>query len=315
MEKIIDLHADDYGYTLNTSKGMLDCMKIGALNSISLITNTSFYDESLKLLYKEIPNLPFLPKISVHLNFVEGFASNDKFEIISKDGILNLTWGSILLKSFGSKRRKLKEELKAEIKAQIEACNIVIEKCMKIARENNIPFDQKDIRIDSHTHTHPIPIVWEALVEVIEENSYNVEFIRNPKEPIFIFLKRFDLYKTYRPINFVKNIILNIFSWKIDRYCKKNNLPLMYMWGLVMSGGMDYDRVKTLFEPMKKKAKNNNRDLEILGHPGRAKKSELTRELSKENMQVFNLRSGRDIEKNMFIRLCEEDSEKSVVIK
>lgn len=315
MDEIIDLHADDYGYTLNTSKGILDCVKIGALNSISLITNTSFYDDSLSLLYEEIPNLPFMPKISVHLNLVEGFSSNKNFKIIAKDGILNLSWGSILLKSFGPNRKNLKEELKTEIKAQIEACNIAVEKCKAIAQENNITFNQKGIRIDSHTHTHPIPVVWEALTEVIAENDYNVEFIRNPKEPIAIFLKRLDLYKTYRPINFIKNFILNIFSRKIDKYCDKNNLPKIYMWGLVMSGEMDYNRVSILLDSMAKKAKMNNRLLEILGHPGKASEDEVVKELNMDNMHGFNLRSGRDIERNMFVTLCKQNSEKLTVIE
>lgn len=306
MDKIVDLHADDYGYTLNTSKGMLECMKKGTLNSISLITNTSFYDASVELLLKEIPNLPFLPEINVHLNFVEGFASNKDFEVIAKDGILNLSWGKILFKSFGSSRKKLKEELKQEIKAQIEKSNIAIEKCMEVAHKNNIPFAQKGIRIDSHTHTHPIPVVWKAIVEVIEENNYNIVLIRNPKEPLLIFLKRFDLYKTYRPINFVKNIILNIFSHKIDRYCDKKKLPKMYMWGLVMSGAMDYDRVSLLLDSMVSKAKKDNRMLEILGHPGKATKDELVKELSEVNMKEFNLKKDRNIEKNMFMTLKEQ---------
>ena len=304
-DKIVDFHADDYGYTLNTSKGILDCMKQGALDSISLITNTSYFDKSVELLYEEIPNLPFLPEIAVHLNLVEGFASNKNFNVIVENGILDLSWGSILLKSLTPSRKKLKEELKIEIKEQIEKTNVVIEECLKIAHKNHIPYDQKGIRIDSHTHTHSIPIVWEALIEVIDENKYNVEFIRNPKEPIWIFIKNIGLYKTYQPINFIKNFILNIFSHKIDRYADSHHLQKMYMWGLIMSGHMDYDRVDKLYKDIYNKSKDEHRYLEILAHPGKALSKEVRKEFSKENMKNFNLTENRDLEKEMFIRFNE----------
>ncbi len=34
-----DIHADDYALTLNTSKDMLECMRAGKLDSISIVTN------------------------------------------------------------------------------------------------------------------------------------------------------------------------------------------------------------------------------------------------------------------------------------
>ena len=37
----IDIHADDYGYSLAVSRDILECMKAGCLDSISIICNTS----------------------------------------------------------------------------------------------------------------------------------------------------------------------------------------------------------------------------------------------------------------------------------
>lgn len=68
----VDIHADDYALTVNTSKDMLSCMKKGQLDSISIVPNMSCFDECMELLYASIPSLPFLPKMSVHLDFVEG---------------------------------------------------------------------------------------------------------------------------------------------------------------------------------------------------------------------------------------------------
>ena len=68
----IDIHADDYALTVNTSKDMLDCMKAGKLNSISIVPNTSSFDQCMDMMYEAIPSLPYLPLMSVHLDFVEG---------------------------------------------------------------------------------------------------------------------------------------------------------------------------------------------------------------------------------------------------
>lgn len=296
-EKIY-LHSDDYAYTLETSKDILDCLKNGALDSISIIPNTSYFNDSIKEFYKEIPNFPFLPLINVHLNIIEGYSSNEESEILSDNGVLNKTWGKILFLSLSLKRKKLKKELKIEIKNQINKIDAVVKKCMDIAKKSGIPTKQKAIRIDSHTHTHPIPIVWEALVEVIEENGFNVEYIRNSKEPIMPFITNFELMKTYRPINFIKNIILNIFSFKIDRYVKTKNVPTMYLWGLIMSGHMDFERIKILYDHVYAKAKDNNRNLELLFHVGKAEESELSEELNPINMKKFNASKNRNVDKN-----------------
>ena len=82
--KNIDIHADDYALTVNTSKDMLECMKAGKLNSISIVPNTSVFEECMGLLYQEIPTLPFLPLMSVHLDFVEGAAGSSQMHCHSE---------------------------------------------------------------------------------------------------------------------------------------------------------------------------------------------------------------------------------------
>ena len=67
-----DIHADDYALTVNTSKDMLECMRAGRLDSISIVPNMSCFEACMELFYAEIPKLPFLPLLSVHLDFVEG---------------------------------------------------------------------------------------------------------------------------------------------------------------------------------------------------------------------------------------------------
>lgn len=298
----VDIHADDYGYSLNTSKDILDCLKVGKLDSISIICNTNAFEESMDLLYKEIPNLPYLPLMSVHLNLVEGFNLSNT-PLLSKNGINNSSWADLFIASFGGMKSDLKEQAKQEIKAQINKTNEVIKKCIDIAKKNNVEYKQKGLRIDSHVHTHPIPVVFDALVEVIKEEKYNVEYIRNPKEPLVPFIKNVNLWKTYGIVNFAKNIILNIFSIKVDKYCKKHGIGLMYMWGLVMSGHMDYDRIQKLYNDMENYSNKHNKKLELLFHPGIGLKDEYSNEKNIEYFNDFNSSENRKEEKDAVMRI------------
>lgn len=292
MTTNIDIHADDYGYSFNTSKDIIDCIKSGSISSFSLLTNMNAFDESVELLYREIPSFNYLPLISVHLNLVEGN---------SDENDLPCSWGRLF--SYSSNNIIIKEQLKKEIKKQIEKTNEVVNKCIEIAIKNGVSYKQKGIRIDSHVHTHLIPIVWDSMVEVINEEKYNIEYIRNSKEPIIPFIRN-NLF-SYNFVNYVKNRILMAYSKKVDNYCENHNLGKMYMWGLLMSGHMDFDRLKKLYIDVVEYANKNNRKLEILFHPGLALKEEYTNEMNKEYYNNFNSANNRRIEKGALLRINE----------
>ena len=303
-----DIHADDYALTVNTSKDMLTCMKKGQLDSISIVPNMSCFQECMEMLYQSVPALPFLPKMSVHLDFVEGhsLAGAKEVPLLVKGGstIMGLSWGGVFLLSYLPwKRRAAKEQLKKEIKAQIKTVQEAVRGAMDIAHENQIPCAQKGIRIDSHQHAHMIPVVWEALTEVIAEEKYDIEYIRNSKEIMGAFLAEISLWKTYRPINFVKNRLLSLYSHKVDRYAKAHDLEQMYLWGLIMSGRMDYDRIVRLYPKIAAKAGKDNRVLEILFHPGLMLPAEVSEEIGRDAAEDFYLRQDRHVEMDAVNRL------------
>ena len=286
---MVDIHADDYAYSLHTSEDIVECLKEGKLDSFSIICNTSGFEKSMELLYSVIPSLPFLPNISIHLNLPEGKGATD---------LLPISWIRLFLASYSFNKKEVKEKLKKELKWQIDTTQKAIDKSINIAKAYSIVCKQKGIRIDSHIHTHPIPIVWDALLEVIEEEKYDIEFIRNPKEPIIPFLKKVSLIPSYGLANIIKNRILMIYSRKIDNYCDLHKIDKMYMWGLMMSGHMDLDRVKALYGDIVKKADNDNRYLELLFHPGMAKEDEYSEEMDKSYFLNANLSKNRHIEKH-----------------
>lgn len=296
-----DIHADDYALTLNTSRDMLSCMKKGCLDSISIVPNMSCFKECMELLYEAVPELPFLPKMSVHLDFVEGrsLAGAGQAPLLVKDrgSLMGLSWGGLFAMSYQPwKRHGAKEQLKREIRAQIERTQEAVRRAMDIAKKHGIACGQKGIRIDSHQHAHMIPVVWEALTEVIEQEGYEVEYIRNSKEMMGAFVSEVSLWKTYRPINFVKNRLLALYSHKADRYAEAHHMEQMYLWGLVMSGHMDYDRIVTLYPKIAAGAARENRVLEILFHPGLTLPEEVTEEIGAEAAEDFYLRKDRHVE-------------------
>lgn len=302
-----DIHADDYALTVNTSKDMLSCMAEGKLDSISIVPNMSCLRECMDLLYRTIPGLPFLPKMSVHLDFVEGhsLAGTKRAPMLTRGSsdLIGLSWGKLFLISYMPwKRRAAKEQLKQEIKLQIDTVHAAVEHAIKIAKEHGISCEQKGVRIDSHQHAHMIPVVWEALTEVVEEEHYAVEYIRNSKEMLGAFLAEVSLWRTYRPINFVKNMLLSLYSHKVDRYAKAHNLEQMYLWGLIMSGHMDYDRIVRLFPRIAAKAGGRSRVLEIVFHPGLALPEEVSEELGREAAQNFYLRQDRHVEMDALLK-------------
>ena len=297
-----DIHADDYALTLNTSRDMLECMRTGRLDSISIVPNMSCFEACMALLAEEIPKLPFLPLMSVHLDFVEGRSLAGRKvapDLVKENGdLMGLGWGGLFAASYlPAKRRRIKAQLKREIKAQIKRAQTAIEKCMEIAAASGVSCKQKGLRIDSHQHAHMIPVVWEAVLEVVREEGYKLEYIRNSKEVLGIFLTDVSLYKTYRPVNFVKNRLLSLYSRKADRHAKACGLEPMYLWGLVMSGRMDKERIEKLYPKMRKKAERDGRKLEILFHPGETLPGEVTPEIAQEAAKDFYLREDRHVEK------------------
>jgi hypothetical protein len=211
---------------------------------------------------------------------------------------MGLSWGGLFKLSYlPGKRTEVKRQLKQEIREQIKKTQASVERCREIANQAGVSCAQKGLRIDSHQHAHMIPVVWDALTEVLAEEKYPVEYIRNSKEPFRVFLSEPSLWRTYRPINFVKNRILSLYSHKVDRYFEANGREQMYLWGLVMSGHMDADRIKKLYGKMTDKADRDGRTLEILFHPGIALPGEVSAELGDAAAEEFYLSENRHIEK------------------
>lgn len=251
-------HADDYGLSYNVSNDILNLAKKGFLDSISIIPNMSCFDKCMKMLHHHANHYVHQLALSIHLNLMEGHccASPSKVPLlIDKDGYFKLSWSFLFMISYHPLLRKqyraqLSIELGAQIKHFLE----------------QMPPDYQ-LRIDSHQHTHLIPVVWDALRDVLAESHYHCAFIRIPVEPVMPYLKVPSLYLSYGLLAFPKNIALHFCA--LHAYHKpiiplKNRFSL---WGLVMGGHMDSKRVLKLFPYFKKYGQSSD-ILCLLFHPG-----------------------------------------------
>lgn len=282
-----DLHADDYALSITGSKRIIELINAGKLDSISVIPNYGCFDEALEL-YRNTCKRVSETNISVHLNFVEGHClakPSDVDMLVDSKGRFGIGWMQFVKYDCSGKKRSLaKEQIKKEIKLQIE----------KVACAYELNFDK--LRIDSHQHIHMIPFVMEALTEVIEENGWKTEFVRDMHELWSPYLKFGAFYWSYSPVNVVKAVLLNHYSQKDAYLFKRLGLNKMYASGVFLSGRMDLERMSKILPVMIEKTGQKKAYLEVLCHPGIS----TAEEMSAEGVTTeFYISENRNIEYRM----------------
>ena len=288
MNSIVDIHADDFALSEKSDRDILQLCSEGKLDSISIIPNLECFETAVAkfLSVQEESDKKIL--VSVHLNFMEGKCCAEKSllpDLIDSEGFFTASWGKLFIWNYiPFMRKKIKIQLKTEILAQIKKCiaaNVI---------------DKNAIRIDSHQHPHMIPLVFEALKEAVlelENDGCKIEYIRNTQDPILLYGGK-DIFS----MNTIKCLILNFYSQKVKKYLVSKKLPVNYLCGVYFSGKMD-SRLKKVLPKFIKKAETQERNIELLFHPGTMLRSELTIEFKKEGFNEFHLSENRKTEYNI----------------
>lgn len=293
-----NFHADDYAISLNSSKDILSLLKNGLIDSISILPNMPCFYDAMLLLKPFLFNsdATFL-NISIHLNFMEGKCCCNALKVpylVDNNGYFKTTWISLLVASFNPiLYQKIKKQLKLEIQSQIE----------KIL--SFLPSNYK-LCIDSHQHTHMIPIVWHACMELIKEHNYSISFIRLAREPLFPHIRAFSLHNSYSITNLIKNIILNILSIPIEKDMNKEKINYELLWGLILSGNMNYKQISKIKPYMEAYAIKKQKKIELLFHPGSVLPEEITTANTKLGFVKFHLSPNRQIEYDTIKYLMQE---------
>ena len=285
-----DYHADDYGLFPTQSRRIAGCCLNGVTNGISVMPNSPYLPECMEILRPIEKDL----RIAVHLNFMEGHSICTPEEVdllVNKQGIFNVSFGKLLLASVLPSRRRYRAQLKKEIHAQIHAVTPYL--------------GGRPLRIDSHSHYHMVPVVFDALMDVIQEESLSVSYIRIPEEYVKIyFLCRKELVQ-FLPINLLKVLILNLLAKRSKRKYRKflESLEQSVFCGVMYSGRMCSQNMGVLLPKMEHLAKRCGKNLEVLAHPGGVYEQEDIALLTNEGDIAFLTSGLRQAEAEAFISL------------
>ena len=290
----IDFHGDDYAISVNNSKRMIELIDSGRLNSISIIANMGCFDECMDLLLDKWDSFENKPLVSVHINLIDGYQISQTDSEVIQDN----SWGNLFLRSFFPffGKKAYKKALSAEISAQIMRVHDSIK---DLKDDNGLPVS---LRLDSHVHTHMIPLVFDAMTAALDcaDMTKKVTYIRNSCEPVRVFFETPGIKETFSYVNLIKNLILNILGKRVLKYCKSHSIETGKLWGLMLSGNMDRERIDILLPKMSKYAKENDQYLEVLCHPGIVLENEKRPEYGKDDLNCF-FSKNRDAEYDMIM--------------
>lgn len=245
-------NADDYGVTAAQTKHILDCRKNGCLTGVSAMPNSPYLPEAMAAIADD-PGL----RVAVHLNLTEGLCLSDPADIpllAQADGRFYPSFLRLFLLSLGPKRAALLAELQRELTAQIGRVLPLL--------------GGRPLRLDGHQHIQMIPAVTRAVRDAVAANGWTVSYMRWTREPLSPYLRHPSLWRDYRPVNVVKNLVLNVLSLFGARYIKQMGLPRNLSMGLVISGNLEYRLVRELLPDFERLAAKRGVDLELVMHPG-----------------------------------------------
>jgi predicted glycoside hydrolase/deacetylase ChbG (UPF0249 family) len=245
-------NADDFGMTPAQVEHILDCRTQGCLTGVSAMPNAPYLPQAMERLSGDEALT-----VAVHLNFTEGLCLSKPETVpllAQADGRFYPSFFRLFALSLGPRRRALKAQLKQEITAQIEAVRPLL--------------GSRPLRLDGHQHVQMIPVVMSAIQEVVAERGYCVAYLRYSQEPVGPYLRHLSLWRDYKPVNWVKNLVLQVFSWWDRRYMRAMGLERNMVMGLVISGNLEYRLVRVLLPEFEKIAQRRGVDLELVMHPG-----------------------------------------------
>ena len=288
-------NVDDYGFFKEQSKRILSCIENGVVNAVSIMPNSPNLKDCMEMMLAN----PYTneTKITIHLNMLEGRCLSDPSDIpnlIGDDRILNSSFKKLLIASYNPfVRNEYRKELFSEIDAQIKA---------------GLPYSnlENGLRIDSHSHFHMIPVMFDALMDVIKANNYKIEYIRMPREDVSIYR---EANQHPRFINQIKVLVLNTLYRRNYRKYKSIidsfSEHALYL-GVMQSGNMFYKNVSALLPIALRKAKEANCGFEMAFHTGRCLEEDDLKAFTFPDDVTFTASADRDAEAEATIRLKKD---------
>lgn len=262
--------ADDYGISKESNLRIEQCLSHGILNKISVLPNGEITDFSEQLAETDA-------KISLHINLVEGFPLSEQKDIpllVSDCGSFKHSFIGLLLLSYSNKRKQVEEQLYREI-------------CNQLGFWKKQMGEKETIYIDSHQHTHMIPLVFKTLLRAARDSGVAVKYLRITEEPILPYILNPSLYFTYSVTGILKQWLLKVLSLANRKEIRKWNLTSTYFMGAMFSGKLTEKRIDKLLPHYVKLAEKHGKDIEIAFHPGYLKPGEKLISGHREGFEKF----------------------------
>ncbi len=285
-----EFHADDYGLFTAQSERILKCCREGVLNGTSIFANGEEIADCLEMLPEDGLS------VSVHLNLMQGrcLAPKEQLPLLVDDaGIFSVSFLTLLLSPLTGQHEAYKQQIKSEFRAQVSAL-------LPVFRRLGQP-----LRLDGHAHWHLLPVAFDAMMEMIEEDHLDVSYIRIPSEPLGLYLRHFLRIIPFPPINIVKSLLLRILARRDLRRWRRalSGLEQKLFLGVLLSGCFDIRRFRVLLPSAEALAARRGIGLEMLAHPGGVFEPEDISRLTNKNDLRFLTSSARNVEAESFLRL------------
>ncbi|MBR2861874.1 MAG: ChbG/HpnK family deacetylase [Clostridia bacterium] len=277
--------ADDYGIAKQCNNRIEKCLDDGVLNKVSVLPNGETENFKLRLEEKGA-------KISLHLNLVEGYPLSSPQDVpllITPQGTFKHSFVGLLFLSLSKNRRDFEKQIYKEIQKQLEFW------------KTNL--GDAPLWLDSHQHVHMIPLVFRTLLKALEDEKIKVEYLRIPSEPILPYLLTPSLYLKLRPINLIKQWLLNFLALVNRKALKKSKIPYAYFMGVAFSGFLTKEKIEKLLPKYLKLAQMHNKDVEITLHPGFLEAGESLSIGCRADFEKFYFSSGRKQEFDTLLNL------------
>lgn len=229
MKKLI-VNADDFGYSEEINKGIIESHINGIVTSTSMIVNMPGFKSAVKLVKKH-----HSLDVGIHLNLTEGkpllnspLAVKGKFSGSYLNFILN---------------KYPEEEIEAELEAQItklESAGIKIS------------------HIDGHQHIHVFPNVFKIIINLAKK--HNIKYIRIPDEKI---ISNKILFGSILDGQLIKNIVLSTLSINKKKLLTKNGLKTTdNFYGVLSANQLTFTKLASIVKNIE------NGTSELICHPG-----------------------------------------------
>ena len=164
-------NADDLGLNNSVNKAILYCFEKLLINSTSFITNTLYFEETIKLVNEN----PCIINIGVHINFAEGkpLTNAINYPYVDMNGNWDLDKTN---KKLGLLNNRDNLGFEKEIAAQIEkalSAGILI------------------VHLDSHYHLHTLPCFYQLFLQAAKKYKLKLRLAQTYNEGNYIkFLYR-----------------------------------------------------------------------------------------------------------------------------